>query len=56
MKRAKLYLGVALALSALAAAADSAAPFANPLVLRRADPYIYLHTDGFYYFCASVPE
>ncbi len=56
MKRTKLYLGVALALSALAAAADGAAPFANPLVLRRADPYIYLHTDGYYYFCASVPE
>ncbi|HOX33195.1 MAG TPA: family 43 glycosylhydrolase [Spirochaetales bacterium] len=28
----------------------------NPLVPRRADPYILLHTDGYYYFCASVPE
>jgi hypothetical protein len=47
---------MALSLSAITAAADGAAPFANPLILKRADPYIYLHTDGYYYFCASVPE
>src|SRR5208282_5356416 len=28
----------------------------NPLVLKRADPWILLHTDGWYYFTASVPE
>ena len=28
----------------------------NPVVLQRADPWIYKHTDGFYYFTASVPE
>ncbi|WP_150275976.1 family 43 glycosylhydrolase [Paenibacillus tepidiphilus] len=28
----------------------------NPLVLQRADPCIYRHTDGYYYFTASVPE
>ncbi len=28
----------------------------NPLVPQRADPWIYKHTDGFYYFTASVPE
>lgn len=27
----------------------------QPLIPQRADPYIYLHTDGFYYFTASVP-
>lgn len=27
----------------------------NPLIEQRADPFIYLHTDGFYYFTASVP-
>ncbi|WP_426448025.1 family 43 glycosylhydrolase [Paenibacillus sp. S-38] len=28
----------------------------NPLIEQRADPWIYKHTDGFYYFTASVPE
>jgi GH43 family beta-xylosidase len=30
--------------------------FHNPIVLQRADPWVYLHTDGCYYFTASVPE
>jgi len=30
--------------------------FSNPLILQRADPCIYRHGDGFYYFTASVPE
>ncbi len=28
----------------------------EPWILQRADPYIYRHTDGTYYFTASVPE
>ncbi len=28
----------------------------KPLILQRADPHVYRHTDGFYYFTASVPE
>ncbi|WP_449603059.1 glycoside hydrolase family 43 protein [Paenibacillus sp. Marseille-Q9583] len=28
----------------------------NPLIEQRADPWIYKHTDGYYYFIASVPE
>ena len=28
----------------------------NPVIEQRADPHIYLHTDGYYYFTASVPE
>ncbi|MDO7907679.1 family 43 glycosylhydrolase [Paenibacillus sp. JX-17] len=28
----------------------------NPLIEQRADPWIYRHTDGYYYFTASVPE
>jgi GH43 family beta-xylosidase len=28
----------------------------NPLVPKRADPHVTLHTDGFYYMTASVPE
>ncbi|MDQ0115543.1 GH43 family beta-xylosidase [Paenibacillus harenae] len=29
--------------------------FSNPIALQRADPWIYKHTDGYYYFTASVP-
>ncbi|WP_336788017.1 glycoside hydrolase family 43 protein [Paenibacillus sp. MMO-177] len=28
----------------------------QPIILQRADPWIYKHEDGFYYFTASVPE
>src|SRR5574344_2687608 len=28
----------------------------SPLILQRADPYVYFHSDGYYYFTASVPE
>jgi GH43 family beta-xylosidase len=30
--------------------------YKNPIVIQRADPCIYKHTDGYYYFTASVPE
>ncbi|MCW9706344.1 glycoside hydrolase family 43 protein [Fodinibius salsisoli] len=30
--------------------------YTNPLILQRADPWVYRHTDGYYYFIASVPE
>ncbi|WEV38914.1 family 43 glycosylhydrolase [Lactobacillus sp. ESL0680] len=29
--------------------------YTNPLIIQRADPFIYKHTDGYYYFTASVP-
>jgi len=28
----------------------------NPIVMQRADPWVYRHTDGYYYMTASVPE
>ena len=28
----------------------------EPFIIRRADPYVYRHADGMYYFTASVPE
>jgi GH43 family beta-xylosidase len=28
----------------------------KPLIMQRADPWVYRHTDGFYYFTGSVPE
>lgn len=37
-------------------AAAAATEFANPLVLQRADPHVGLHTDGWYYYTATVPE
>lgn len=30
--------------------------FNNPIIEQRADPWVYKHTDGYYYFTASVPE
>jgi GH43 family beta-xylosidase len=39
-----------------AVAAASPADIVNPLVTQRADPQITLHTDGYYYFTATVPE
>jgi GH43 family beta-xylosidase len=39
------------------AAASAAQPaFENPLLRQRADPHVFLHTDGQYYFTATVPE
>lgn len=28
----------------------------NPIVRERADPHVFLHTDGYYYLAATVPE
>ncbi|MGG4035651.1 family 43 glycosylhydrolase [Paenibacillus cisolokensis] len=30
--------------------------YINPIIPQRADPWIYRHVDGYYYFTASVPE
>ncbi|MDA9470000.1 glycoside hydrolase family 43 protein [Enterococcus sp. 5H] len=34
---------------------NSSANYKNPIVLERADPWVYKHTDGYYYFTGSVP-
>jgi GH43 family beta-xylosidase len=34
----------------------AAQSFVNPVIPQRADPWVYKHTDGYYYFTASVPE
>jgi GH43 family beta-xylosidase len=44
-----------LACLTIARAADPLA-WTNPLVLQRADPHVYLHSDGYYYFMGTVPE
>jgi GH43 family beta-xylosidase len=36
--------------------AEPPTPFVNPLLPRHADPWIYRHSDGFYYFSSTVPE
>lgn len=48
----------ALSSPAFAAQATEAGEpaFANPLVRQRADPHVTLHSDGYYYFTATVPE
>lgn len=30
--------------------------FETPFIYERADPWVYLHSDGYYYFTATVPE
>ena len=30
--------------------------YKNPIVRQAADPFVYKHSDGYYYFTASVPE
>ena len=36
--------------------AADAPTFDNPLVEQRADPWVFRHTDGYYYMMATVPE
>jgi GH43 family beta-xylosidase len=42
--------------TAVPAAASPAVTYTNPIAPQRADPHIVKHTDGFYYFTATVPE
>ncbi len=35
---------------------DRKVSYNEPWILQRADPYVYLHRDGWYYFTASLPE
>ncbi|MGC7094616.1 family 43 glycosylhydrolase [Amycolatopsis lurida] len=39
-----------------AATAAPAARYTNPIAEKRADPHIFKHTDGYYYFTATAPE
>jgi len=49
-------LGILLALSAVAAQlAANSLQWTNPILRQRADPHVTLHTDGWYYFTATVP-
>ena len=59
MKRFLLLPVLALAVPMLRAAEGSPLPVpepGNPLMSQRADPQIILHSDGYYYATATVPE
>lgn len=47
---------VLLGSSGIAASGDSDIAWTNPLIPQRADPHVFLHRDGYYYFTATVPE
>src|SRR5918999_3034332 len=49
-------IGLAGPGTAIAAPASPGVRYTNPLVPQRADPHIFRHTDGFYYYTATVPE
>ena len=51
------FVSALLVFFALGVAAQAEPPvYQNPIVRQRADPFVFLHTDGWYYFTASVPE
>ncbi|MFC7343500.1 family 43 glycosylhydrolase [Saccharopolyspora griseoalba] len=57
MGRRGVLSGILLAGAALAAGGPAAAAeYANPIARRRADPHVLRHSDGYYYFTATVPE
>jgi len=57
MMRKLLYsLLVVIGLASTASAADDPLTWSNPILRHRADPHVLLHTDGWYYFTATVPE
>ena len=55
--QSSLLASLFLLLSSIASGADAFdGKFENPLLRQRADPHVFLHTDGQYYFTATVPE
>ena len=63
-RRVRSVLAAVLAVLAVSAGLPAAGPaqaapavkYTNPLVRNRADPHIFKHTDGYYYFTATAPE
>ncbi|TMR27377.1 family 43 glycosylhydrolase [Nonomuraea zeae] len=53
---ATLLIVMSTLLSPGAAHASPAVQYTNPLAAQRADPHIFRHTDGYYYFTATAPE
>ncbi|MFC4531189.1 family 43 glycosylhydrolase [Sphaerisporangium dianthi] len=53
---AALLAMLAVLLAPGTAHASPAVQYTNPLAAQRADPHIFRHTDGYYYFTATVPQ
>src|SRR3954466_4346499 len=49
-------LVILLGVLGLTAFAAEPPVYHNPLVLQRADPWVYCHTDGYYYFMGTVRD
>ncbi|KAG7291253.1 hypothetical protein NEMBOFW57_001265 [Staphylotrichum longicolle] len=52
----RLLAAASLLTTAWLAAASPAVSYTNTLIQQRADPHVSKHTDGWYYFTATVPE
>ncbi len=52
----RLLIPVFALLTSVPLPAQDAGHWNNPLLSRRADPHVHLHTDGRYYLTATVPE
>lgn len=55
-RRTVLTASAAAGLTVTSASAGNADKIVNPLVLQRADPQVYKHTDGYYYLMATAPD
>ena len=55
-RHSALFAALAAAFLAPSAHAADARSWTNPIIEQRADPHVFLHTDGYYYFVATVPE
>ena len=51
-----LVLGLGLLWTGKGAPAAGFPTYHNPVVRQRADPWVYRHADGYYYFMGTVPE
>lgn len=58
MLRSLLFILLGLLIPNILPAQPGPAPlnWSNPILPQRADPHVLLHTDGWYYFTATVPE
>jgi GH43 family beta-xylosidase len=54
--RPVLFAHIALLIATFAIGAESEPTWKNPILPQRADPHVYQHSDGYYYFTATVPE
>ncbi len=54
--KSSLVVALAMLLTIVAGCGNQKEELRDPLVEQRADPWVYLHSDGYYYFTGSVPE